>query len=492
MYSLNRSKRWNISLRLTAITTLLFLSAPIKPGLGAESNKDKITRIEKVLFFKTYSSESLDKRVERLEKRFFGEPLEGELEPRIDKIYNLAKPQIEAAEKSTAPVVESSSEPEPQVKEPTPEDKEREARKAAVQKAREEEIESLMKDGISFWKAKDARHAMDRFDQVIRLDPRNSEAFFSRGVIFEANGQLDKALASYNQANFINPDRLDFKEAITVVKKALEKGGSQDQMAVEAAQAFRRKEYLSALDLYKQLEQKYPKNAKYKYNIGTIYLLIKSPEQALGYYEKAKKLDPKQPKYKEAYKKLADTLKANSTELDKRNAAWDKRMALEEKHKSKKGTGSKPGPSRNPVNQTPYQMQAQMPAQRPGSMPGYQQQQQPMQQQPMQQQPMQQQQQPPRPITPQAPAETPALVKQVLASLGLIVNTSPNGIVINTVGIGSRAAKSGIKVGDVILSVNGVNVQSTTQLALLLSKIPSGQKGQLLVKRQGQVGQIMF
>lgn len=105
---------------------------------------------------------------------------------------------------------------------------------------------------------------------------------------------------------------------------------------------------------------------------------------------------------------------------------------------------------------------------------------------------MQQQQQQPRPIAPQAPAETPALVKQVLSSLGLIVNSSPNGIVINTVGIGSRAAKSGIKIGDVILSVNGVNVQSTTQLALLLSKIPNGQKGQLLVKRQGQVGQIMF
>lgn len=199
MYSLNRSKRWNITFRLTAITTLLFLSAPVRPAMAAESNKDKITRIEKVLFFKTYSSESIEKRVERLEKRFFGEPMEGELDPRIEKIYDLARPQIEAAEKSTAPVVESTSDPEPEVKEQTPEDKEREARKAAVQKAREEEIESLMKDGISFWKARDARHAMDRFDQVIRLDPRNSEAYFSRGVIFEANGQLDKALASYNQ-----------------------------------------------------------------------------------------------------------------------------------------------------------------------------------------------------------------------------------------------------------------------------------------------------
>lgn len=484
MYSLNRSKRWNITFRLTAITTLLFLSAPVRPAMAAESNKDKITRIEKVLFFKTYSSESIDKRVERLEKRFFGEPMEGELDPRIEKIYDLARPQIEAAKKSTAPVVESTSDPEPEVKEQTPEDKEREARKAAVQKAREEEIESLMKDGISFWKARDARHAMDRFDQVIRLDPRNSEAYFSRGVIFEANGQLDKALASYNQANFINPDRLDFKEAITVVKKALEKGGNQDQMAVEAAEAFKRKEYLSALDLYKQLEEKYPKNAKYKYNIGTIYLLIKSPEQALGYYEKAKKADPKQPKYKEAYKKLADTLKAKSTELDKRNAAWDKRMALEEKHRSKKGTGSMP------LNQTPPQMQSQMPIQRAGTMPGFQQQPS-MQQQPPPQMQMQQQQQP-RPIAQQAPAETPALVKQVLSSMGLIVNSSPSGIVVNTVGIGSRAAKSGIKIGDVILSVNGVNVQSTTQLALLLSKIPNGQKGQLLVKRQGQVGQIMF
>lgn len=469
-------------LLVSLLVTACFAPSPV---LAADSVKNKLARVEKVLFFKTYPDESVEKRIARLEKRFFGEAASGDIDERVEKIYKLAEPQISAAEQKsgTDSTLESDSPDSKNVQYPkktkAQEEKDR-AKKLAVLKARDEEIKALLKEGISFWKAKDSKHAIDRFNQVIRLDPQNAEAYFSMGVIFEAGGQLKNALGAYSKANEINPNRLDYKEAIVVVKKRLDKEGAIDSLAMNAAAAFKRKEYISALDLYKQLENKYPKNAKYKYNIGTIYLLMKSPEQALEYYGKAKKLDPKTAKYKTAYTKLSETLKSSSAARQKRESAWDKHMEAKKQMMTRRPSPGQNGSSKTGLS--PYMTPGQtMPPNQNGatsSMPASNPN---MGRPPQSSQPQ-----------PQAPGQTPALVKQVLSAMGLIIVRSPGGITVNTVGIGSRAAKSGVKVGDIILGVNGINITSPTQLALTLTKLPKGQKAALLVKRHGQVGQIMF
>jgi Tetratricopeptide repeat. len=58
---------------------------------------------------------------------------------------------------------------------------------------------------------------------------------------------------------------------------------SQDALA-----AYNRGEYLSALDSYKQIDEKFPNQAINKYNIGSVYLIMKQPEMALPYYKKLK------------------------------------------------------------------------------------------------------------------------------------------------------------------------------------------------------------
>lgn len=230
-----------------AIGTLLFSPMSV---LSADSNTQKITKIEKILFFKTYDSESLEKRVNRLEKRYFGETRSGDLTDRIEKIYQIAKPQIEAKDKeSTTEADDSSSSTNsssqyPKVKtnfEDPDKEKELDKKKLAALQARDEEIRVLLKEGISYWKKKDAINAETKFLQVVRLDPRNEAAFFSLGVLYEAKGDLNKALQNYNKANYINPNRLDYKDAIVVAKAALEKKNKKSELAIEASAAFKRK-----------------------------------------------------------------------------------------------------------------------------------------------------------------------------------------------------------------------------------------------------------
>ena len=482
---------------LVAATVTMMLSS--QSAFSFAKDVEKITAVEKILYFKTYSDESLEKRVKRLEKRYFGESGEGDLESRVEKIYNLAKPQIEAAQKKQTPseVVDdndskgdaqkSFSKQKTNFEDP---DRKSDADKLAVLKARDAEINTMLKEGISFWKKKDSKRAEERFLQVTRLDPRNAEAFFSLGVLYEARGDLNNALKSYNRSNYINPNNMDYKRAIVDIKSRIEKEGQKNALATEAAEAFKRKEYISALNLYKRLETENPDKALYKYNIGTIYLLMKNPQLALNYYGKAVKIEPGEPRYQRAYQKLSGTLKISNAKRKEREAEWDRLEAAKNYNKRRnfappqnqgKPTNMAPPQNRLPQNNFPPQQVSQMPT-------GY--------QPPAGQQPMQPGFQPP-PQNPQPGpgpgAITPQMVDKALSTMGInSAQATPAGIVISNVNSGSRADASGIRPGDIIISVNGLSVQSTKQLALLLSKVSANQKAQLILKRQGQVGQIMF
>ncbi len=378
MFEVNPPDKWQTcrksGLKLILVSALITLAVPFSAGKAAAistADANKITVIEKRLFFKTYAEEPLPKRLERLEKRFFGEPLSGEPEEqRITKIFEAAGPQVDAdgtvnqghmtpeqppektPEKSQQSKTPKSKNPGAEYPSSGPQDTEAAWEKAseAAIGARDQEIRTLLKDGIKLSKRKEFDGAVDKFNQVIRLDPQNAEAFFSLGVIYESKGQLDQALTSYNQAADINPDRMDYKEAIVALQdkgvKKQEGSAKQaeiNQRAKEAAEAFKRKEYMSALEMYKRLETDFPKNAPYKYNIGTIYLMMQNPVQALEYYEMARKLNPKEERYVAAAAKLKDTLKADEQKRKDIDAQWDAKEKADRKAQSGKQTASKPG-----------------------------------------------------------------------------------------------------------------------------------------------------
>ncbi len=387
MFESNLPDKWQSSrksgLKLILVSALITLAMPFSTRVVfavAPGDEGKITVIEKRLFFKSYAEEPLPKRLERLEKRFFGVPLSDEPEEqRVSKVIEAAGPQADpdgtvskghlTPDASAQPPLDKSPSSKSKTKSKNPgseyphqpgsaggldtEAAWEKASSAAIG-ARDEEIRTLLKDAIKLSKRKDTDGAIDKFNQVIRLDPQNAEAFFSLGVIYESKGQLDQALTAYHKAHDSNPDRMDYKDAIVSLEqkgaKKQEIDGKQaelNQRAKEAAEAFKRKEYMSALEMYKRLETDFPKNAPYKYNIGTIYLMMQNPVQALEYYEMARKLNPKEERYVAAASKLKDTLKADEAKRKAVDSQWDAKEKADRKNDSGKqkasNSGGKPG-----------------------------------------------------------------------------------------------------------------------------------------------------
>jgi hypothetical protein len=52
--------------------------------------------------------------------------------------------------------------------------------------------------------------AFEHYDEAIRLNPKNPEAFYNRGVAFGQAGQYDRALADLNEAIRLNPNDPDY------------------------------------------------------------------------------------------------------------------------------------------------------------------------------------------------------------------------------------------------------------------------------------------
>lgn len=423
--------------RLAAsLISLLALSFHVSVNAEASADKAELSRFEKRLFFKTYEDEDESGRLERVEKKVFGQSLSGALEERIQKVRQALGPD-RAPESTTPgaspPAAAGQAKPSTQQEYQDPEDAMYQA-KMAVMAAREEEVRRLLSAGVELWKAKRGNEAIEKFEQVIRLDPHNAESHFSMGIIYEAGGNYAQALGSYQKAFDARPDNKEYKAAIAEVeKKAAQQekfegqSGELKLLAEDAAAAFKRKEYISALDLYKQLDAKIPPTAQIKYNIGTIYLMTSNQESALDYYRQAKKLRPQDPKYTQAVQQLEANLKRDQSERKKAEktavTAWNQQQPQSSKSK---------GP---------------------------------------------------------APKENTRKGQEFLNSLGIIGRSSKDGVVITTIGIASRAAKVGLLQGDVIKACNGTIIKGTDELNDILAK-SFGQSVQLTVQRGNQMGQI--
>jgi len=410
----------------------------------------KLKLVEQKFFVKTYDDDSIDARIERIEKRMFGESSPGSSHDRLSKIIEIAKP-VEKP-KTTAPRNGDTRTQPAASRQPTAEDlrqqKEdaREQMRQRAMAAKEEEVTQLLGEAVSLYKAQRGPEAMDKFQQVVRLAPDNAEAHFSLGVIYESQKRYADALNSYQRAADLNPEKRDYKEAVAILQKKARDDDSNDPhkmelkaLAKEAAEAYSLGEFQSALGLYKELDQKAPKQALVKYNIGTIYLALKNPVQGLEYFQEARKLKPDEPRFKEACEKLQSGLKQSQEQRRASEGGWSnpgKTVVSFVDHGNNNGTGGGG----------------------PGSGNGF-----------------------------SGGGKMPPLA----TSYGLMLKHSHEGVEITTVGIGSRAAQCNLQKGDLIKAVDGVVVESVDQINQIFSAKPNS-KFQLIVQRGSKIGQIVF
>lgn len=283
---------------------------------------------EERIFFQEYGHDAPEVRLSRLEKRIFGEVMVGEDKERISKLISTLEGQIDpdglevsskraAISTSTlADLNQAVVKPQLNAQPKGPDDPDEQAcaierARVSVQAAKEEEIRTLLAEGVDLWRQKRGQEALEKFEQVVRLDGQNAEANFSMGIIEETTGNLVEALSSYRVALSCRPKCPDYEHAIAAVEKKLAAKDKLDgkqlethKLAEDAIYAYKRGEYLSALDLYKRLDQKSPGQHLVKYNLGTVYLVIHQPEKALEYYQQARKLDPQNEKYNQACRQL--------------------------------------------------------------------------------------------------------------------------------------------------------------------------------------------
>ncbi|MCC7530782.1 MAG: tetratricopeptide repeat protein [Candidatus Melainabacteria bacterium] len=421
-------------------------------GTGG-SVKQKLSALEQRLFFKTYEDADENVRLKKIERRVFGEEMEGSIPERLEKVSTAIGPQRQpdgtvpgAAQRPIAPPPAASPKEHAPSADYEAEDAIEKA-KLAVMAAKNAELQRLLGEGVGLWRNRRASQATEKFEQVIRLDPNNAEAHFSMGIIYEAAGNFAEALSSYKKASSSRPENKDYKNAIAdVEKKAHSKekadglSGELKLMAEDAAGAFKRGEYMSALDLYKQFEAKAPPLAHIKYNIGTTYLMMKNYQMALEYYRQAKKLKPSEPKYVQAVQQLEGNLKRDAAE---RKQAEKQSLSAYEEQEKKRNPAFKAGNSGS-------NKFAQL-----GSQP------------------------------------SAAKGQEFMNSAGLIGKSGRDGVVIVAVGIASRATRAGILQGDLIKAVDGVIIKSTSDLnSAIESKM--GQPIQLTVQRGNQLGQVRF
>ncbi|MBA3994947.1 MAG: hypothetical protein C0469_15620, partial [Cyanobacteria bacterium DS2.3.42] len=321
-------------------------------GTGG-SVKQKLSALEQRLFFKTYEELDENARLKKIERRVFGEEMEGAIPVRLEKVATALGPQREP-EGTVAGAAQQPASPPPAASlsqhEYDAEDAIEKA-KLAVMAAKEAELQRLLAEGVGLWRNRQTSLATEKFEQVIRLDPNNAEAHFSMGIIYEAAGNYTEAYSSYKKASASRPDNKDYKNAIAdVEKKSHSKdkvqglSGELKMMAEDAAAAFKRNEYMTALDLYKQFEAKAPPQAHIKYNIGTIYLMMKNYQMALEYYKQAKKLKPSEPKYVQAVQQLEGNLKKDAAE---RKQAEKQSQAAYEEQEKRRNQGANAGNTGN-------------------------------------------------------------------------------------------------------------------------------------------------
>ncbi|CAN5701118.1 hypothetical protein BH10CYA1_BH10CYA1_05430 [soil metagenome] len=445
-----------------SILTIAIICGASLPAFskGSESgDKALLAAMEQKLFFKSYADDDSQSRLARIEKRIFGDAVPGDFAQRLERVKAAVAPQVNPDGTTTGVVepIATAAPPPPPARRTDPQS-EMERARIAVMAAKEEEVAKLLADGVELWRQKRGPQAIERFEQVLRLDQHNSEAHFNLGVVYESANNLVEASASYHRAAEENPNNRDYQEAVAAVEKKLnarkktdDKAGELRVLAEDAAAAYKRQEYFSALDLYKQLDAKAPNKALVKYNIGTLYFVTKNFVDALTYYKAALKLEPKEPRYQQAVQQLSANLKQGEEAQKQVDQKWQQYQ---------QATGGV-GLDGKPTKPLKKDKKASAPPQ----------------------------QQQPQPQGYVAPAVQPTQNIDFMAGIGIIAKPAHDGLQIVQVGIASRAAHVGLQSGDLIKAVDGNIVKSVSDANQILSKKQQGAPVMLMIQRANQMGQ---
>lgn len=197
-----------------------------------------------------------------------------------------------------------------------------------IDRSLEPDINDLFDKAIALSNQKRDSEAQKVFQQILKLDPKNADAYFNLGVIAEREEKLEQALRYYNQALHFNPKDSDLKQAI---KEITDKQTKQKQQALllkeqqetgqileageKAKKAFHEGRYDEAAKYLQLLSATAPNQSKILFALGQSLRALKNYEWAAYYLKRAIYLDPENEPYRKSLAELDQELESTEDQI---------------------------------------------------------------------------------------------------------------------------------------------------------------------------------
>jgi tetratricopeptide (TPR) repeat protein len=180
-------------------------------------------------------------------------------------------------------------------------------------KTKDERANAYLKIGEIFYVIQDYDKAIDFADKALREDQYNANIYYLKGLVFDAQGNAERALSSWQTAVEQDPQNVK-----SYLQLALAYGEMNDPLVIDYTnnvlsidstnidalytQAMYQQEHdmlNEAMENYTTISRINPRMREAPYNMGYIHLVhLKLYAEAKKYFEKAIKIDPN---YHEAY-----------------------------------------------------------------------------------------------------------------------------------------------------------------------------------------------
>lgn len=144
----------------------------------------------------------------------------------------------------------------------------------------------LLKKGKELFQKNILKQAQAAFEEVIEINPSNSDAYFFIGNIFHIKGQLGKAIKAFNKVLDLDPEHTDASISLSVILNDIGKY-EQAKEVFDKANKKVKKESAGVDDPH--INKRF--SAKH-YEIAEMYFSYNRYDESLFEYNKAVALDP--------------------------------------------------------------------------------------------------------------------------------------------------------------------------------------------------------
>jgi len=311
----------------------------LPPASIADSGGSYIAQLddcEKTLVGKTSSGVPIEIRLETLEKNLFGQIGAGSIGDRLQAIKQTLIGCRPAAKAASAAVASAKTKPQvagqiaPKLDHAAM-DKSAQSTPGATDVDIDrslDHIKDLLRQAVIAHTKGDMANAKKLFEQVLSIDPNNTDANYNLGAMAEERGDLKLALLCYRMAAASAPDDSDIANAAASVERKLQRSAAQQaagqasdpnqlkDLARNAAQAFRAGKYDAAISDLQLIADQEPTDASVQYGLARAWRSKGDLSRARHHLTRAISLAPNEQLYADDLQVLDKQIQARQTDGD--------------------------------------------------------------------------------------------------------------------------------------------------------------------------------